>query len=385
MMMFYLASSFRKSIYHCLYEYLEIGGRPMEEKEVGAQLSIEIMKIMERASTVLEEASETRPGWVQDIVLHQMKATQRREDLEKEGVHVPAFMIISVTRKCNLNCKGCYARELHSKGGSEMDDELLKDVLGQANDLGISIVMIAGGEPLLRDGLVDILKEREEIIFPLFTNGLLLTKQKVEELKEARNIVPVLSIEGFEEDTDLRRGEGVFRRLKNVLPVLSEFDIFWGISITVTTDNFEIVTGKEFVTELINSGCRLFFYVEYIPVEEGTEHCAPTIQQRAFLVELMKDLGEQFPGLFITFPGDEEAFGGCLSSGRGFVHVNPSGDLEPCPFAPYSDTNLKDTPLKDALRSKLLAQIRKDHSKLEETRGGCALWENRDWVKGLLN
>jgi MoaA/NifB/PqqE/SkfB family radical SAM enzyme len=65
--------------------------------------------------------------------------------------------------------------------------------------------------------------------------------------------------------------------------------------------------------------------------------------------------------------------------------VNPSGDLEPCPFAPYSDTNLKNVPLKEALRSRLLSEIRENHDKLEETRGGCALWENRDWVRGLLS
>ena len=357
----------------------------MEDHEIGAQLSGKIMELMEKASSIFEESSERGPDWLQNIIMNQVEAASRRELLDAEGVHVPAFMIISVTRKCNLDCRGCYAKKLHSQGEFEMDDELLRSILDQAHDLGISIVLTAGGEPLLRPGLVDILKDRPKMIFPLFTNGLLLTDEKVEELKEARNIVPVLSMEGFEEDTDLRRGSGVFKRLKKALPVLSHFDIFWGISITVTSENFDLVTGKEFVEELLDSGCRLFFYVEYIPVEEGTEHCAPTIEQRDTLIRLMEELGNQHPGLFITFPGDEEAFGGCLSSGRGFVHVNPSGDLEPCPFAPYSDTNLRERPLKEALRSDLLRKIRDDHEKLEETRGGCALWENREWVRGLLS
>jgi MoaA/NifB/PqqE/SkfB family radical SAM enzyme len=356
----------------------------MDDPEIGAHLSNNIMKLMERASSILEEASEVRSDWVQQIILDQARASQIREEMDEEGIHVPAILIISVTRKCNLDCRGCYAKKLHSRGEFEMSDELLGSILEQAGDLGISIILTAGGEPLLREGLVDILKERSNIIFPLFTNGLLLTEEKVEQLQDARNIVPVLSMEGFEEDTDLRRGDGVFKRLRKVLPVLSRFDIFWGISITVTSDNFDIVTGGDFVGELIESGCRLFFYVEYIPVEEGTEHCAPTMEQRKVLVDLMEGLGKDHPGLFITFPGDEEALGGCVSSGRGFVHVNPSGDLEPCPFAPYSDINLKETPLKDALKSELLAKIRQNHHMLEETRGGCALWENREWVRGLL-
>jgi len=356
----------------------------MDDQEIGEHLSSGIMDLMEKASSILTEYSETRPDWVADLVSHQMSAAGRRKKLDREGVHVPAFMIISVTRKCNLNCSGCYSRELHSVGPAEMDDGLLRSILKECAELGISIVLTAGGEPLLRPGLIGILKEFPGIIFPLFTNGTLLDERMMEEIRDARNIVPVLSMEGFEEETDLRRGKGVFRRLGKVLPVLSSLDVFWGISVTVTSENYEVVTGKRFVDELIGSGCRLFFYVEYIPVEEESENCEPTMDQRRRLVELMEELGEAYPGLFITFPGDEEMLGGCLSSGRGFVHVNPSGDLEPCPFAPYSDTNLGSVPLKEALSSRLLAEIRKNDHMLEETTGGCALWKNREWVRGLM-
>ncbi|MGA1866828.1 MAG: radical SAM/SPASM domain-containing protein, partial [Thermoplasmatota archaeon] len=257
--------------------------------------------------------------------------------------------------------------------------------LEECVELGISIVLTAGGEPLLRPGLVGVLKEFPGIIFPLFTNGMLLNERMVEEIRDARNIVPVLSMEGFEGETDLRRGEGVFSRLGKMLPVLSSMDVFWGISVTVTSENYEVVTGKPFVDGLIESGCRLFFFVEYIPVEEGTEQSAPTLEQRDGLIDMMDELESRYPGLFITFPGDEEMLGGCLSSGRGFVHVNPSGALEPCPFAPYSDTNLRDISLREALRSELLARIRENHGMLAETRGGCTLWKNREWVRGLLD
>jgi len=356
----------------------------MEDQEIGDHLSSGIMKLMERAATILDEASESRPEWVEGLVSAQVSAAERRKELDSEGVHVPAFMIVSVTRRCNLNCSGCYARKLHSGGSEEMSDALLKKVLSEARGLGISIVLTAGGEPLMRPGIINILKSYPEVLFPLFTNGLLLDERTLLKLHNARNIVPILSMEGFEEDTDLRRGDGVFRRLKIVLPVLSTLDIFWGISITVSSDNFEVVTGREFIKELIDSGCRLFFYVEYIPVEDGTEQCAPTPEQRGRLIGLMKELKDEHPGLFITFPGDEEALGGCLSSGRGFFHVNPSGGLEPCPFAPYSDTDLNETSMREALGSRLLARIRENHDMLSETRGGCALWQNREWVRGLL-
>jgi MoaA/NifB/PqqE/SkfB family radical SAM enzyme len=88
--------------------------------------------------------------------------------------------------------------------------------------------------------------------------------------------------------------------------------------------------------------------------------------------------------LFIAVPGDEEEIGGCLSAGRGFVHINANGDLEPCPFAPYSDTNLRDSSLREALQSDFLKAIRANHKHLRETEGRCALWVNREMVESLL-
>ena len=92
----------------------------------------------------------------------------------------------------------------------------------------------------------------------------------------------------------------------------------------------------------------------------------------------------KFPALFIAVPGDEEEIGGCLSAGRGFIHISAEGDVEPCPFAPYSDANLRDLSLKDALQSEFLRNIRQNHAQLSETEGGCALWIEREWVRSLL-
>jgi MoaA/NifB/PqqE/SkfB family radical SAM enzyme len=94
---------------------------------------------------------------------------------------------------------------------------------------------------------------------------------------------------------------------------------------------------------------------------------------------------QTFPAIFIGFPGDEEVFFGCLAAGRGFVHISPSGDLEPCPAAPFSDVNLTTVPLREALRSRLLSRIRGEHGLLTESSGGCALRENRAWVQALLS
>lgn len=237
----------------------------------------------------------------------------------------------------------------------------------------------------MRKDILEIMEDFPEIIFPLFTNGTLLNDDLIFRLRRSKHIIPVLSFEGPESRTDLRRGEGTYERLVRTADKLNEGRLFWGMSLTVTRSNFDEVTDPDFIEMASSRGCKLFFFVEYIPVAEGSDCEVPTQKQRERSVPITEDLAERFPGIFIAFPGDEEIFGGCLSSGRGFVHINPQGELEPCPFAPYSDTNLRDVTLEEALKSRLLKEIRENHHMLEETSGGCALWRNREWVQGLLN
>ena len=314
----------------------------------------------------------------------QKKALARRTRMEKEGMHVPPFMIMSVTDLCNLRCKGCYNQTLRKNREKEMTPEKLGSVLKEARDLGFSIVMLAGGEPLVRKELLSVTKKLPDVIFPLFTNGLLIDDRVLDELERQKNVIPVLSIGGHGKETDGRRGAGVYASLKKTIEKIKNKSVFWGLSLTVTRDNFDTITGEDFVKEYSGLGCRLFFYVDYVPVQENTETLLMTEEQRNRIQPMMTDYQNRYPSLFISFPEGEEVFGGCLSSGRGFVHVSPSGNLEPCPFAPYSDANLNEKSLKDAMQSRLLRTIRENYKELGETGAGCALWVKRDWVRSLL-
>ncbi|QEE16773.1 radical SAM protein [Promethearchaeum syntrophicum] len=316
---------------------------------------------------------------------YQKKAQKVRSKWKEQQLHVPAFLIFSVTGKCNLQCKGCYSHAQHRNKEAELSSQKLRDIIAEAKDLGISIILFAGGEPFIRPELLDITAQFPEIIFPIFTNGLLINDIMIQKLKKQKNVIPVLSIEGGYEETDLRRGTGVFGKVQNVMQKLFQARIFFGTSITLTTSNFSIVTQTTFIQSIIDHGCKLFFYIDYVPVKERTEHLMLTEEQASQISLLTDHFKKQFSQLFVAFPGDEEKLGGCLSAGRGFLHISPEGRIEPCPFAPYSDTNLQDVSLKEALQSKFLAQIRQNHDELMETRGGCALWEKQEWVKTLLH
>ena len=356
-----------------------------ENKGYIKPLNIAIRSYLKDAvRSTLKDPSQAR--FFLRMLRSQREAARTRQKWEREGLHVPPFLIASVTNRCNLQCKGCYAQAhaQHRPLGAEMSENKLRSVIAEARELGISAILFAGGEPFVRKELTSLTRDFPEIIFPVVTNGTLLDDALIEKLKEQRNVWPVLSIEGLEEDTNGRRGNGIYQRVQTAMKRLKDNGIFFGCSLTITRSNVSTITDEHFMQDLIKAGGKLFFFVEYVSVSEGTEDWVLTNEQRADLLAATNAFRATLPGLFIAFPGDEEQFGGCLAAGRGFVHISPEGNLEPCPFSPYSDTNLRDVSLKEGLQSHFLQAIRQNHSQLIETAGGCALWTEREWVHSLL-
>jgi MoaA/NifB/PqqE/SkfB family radical SAM enzyme len=293
-------------------------------------------------------------------------------------------MIFSITHRCNLHCKGCYAQALHPSSKGDMSEGKLRSIYNEAHELGISFAVLAGGEPLVRPEILDITQEHPDMLSLLFTNGTLIDDATLDRFRTQQHLVPVISMEGYQEDTNGRRGQGIHEYLETILPKLQERGIFYAVSLTVTRSNFDTVTGEPFIERLIDMGCRFFVYLEYTPIREGTEEWVITDAQRARIPEVMSAFRARYPALFVAVPGEEDRFGGCLAGGRGFVHISAEGDLEACPFAPYSDTNLREQSLQEALQSKLMKAIRENAGRLKRERGGCALWGRREAVESLL-
>ena len=160
--------------------------------------------------------------------------------------------------------------------------------------------------------------------------------------------------------------------------------MFFGTSVMVTRRNFPLTTSRAFARDLVRQGCRIFFHVDYVPIEPGTEHLIPSETQRRSESLTMSLFRKEFPGLFVAASAGEQTLGGCMAAGRGFVHVSAEGGLEPCPFSPFSDTNLCEVSLREALQSSFLRGIRESGEHLTESEGGCVLWSKRGWVQSLL-
>lgn len=224
-----------------------------------------------------------------------------------------------------------------------------------------------------------------EILFPVFTNGTMIGEDYISIFSQYRNLVPVFSIEGNEALTDLRRGSGVHEKLMHAMDTLHKNNILYGASVTVTKENLKNVTGQEFLDDLTRRGCKVVFYVEYVPVSEETKNLALEEAERKYLTETLISLRKNHEEMiFISFPGDEKTSGGCLAAGRGFFHINSNGGAEPCPFSPYSDTNVRDIPLRDALKSPLFHKLQEQGVLMEDHVGGCVLFEKEDEVRKIL-
>jgi MoaA/NifB/PqqE/SkfB family radical SAM enzyme len=254
----------------------------------------------------------------------------------------------------------------------------------EADDLGVSFFVIAGGEPLMRPEILDIAEGFPRVLFLLLTNGVLLDEQTVSRLVRLRNVVPMLSLEGAASETDERRGSGTYARLMEGMQRLARNGSFFGCSITLTRGSFTTVFTDEYIAGLVRAGCRFFLLLDYTPTEEATAEWVLSDGQREEVGSRLRALRKRYPALFIAVPWDEVDAGGCLSSGRGFVHISASGDVEPCPFAPYSDVNISQTSLVEALGSPFLAKLRALPELSEYSGGGCALWKHRDEVERVL-
>jgi len=278
---------------------------------------------------------------------------------EKEhGISPPFTVLISPTMRCNLSCEGCFAGEY-----SEDDDlpvETVQRIINEGRQIGIGFYTILGGEPLLYKPLLDIVAQNSDCIFQIFTNATAVNERIVKRLAELGNAILVLSIEGMQEETDERRGQGVFDKIMRAADMLRESGAPFMFSATPTRKNTEVVTSDEFIDLMIEKGAIFGWYFSYMPVGRDPDlSLMPTPEQRDYLRKRVSELRSTKPILLIDFWGDGPLTSGCLAGGRQFVHINNDGDVEPCIFCHMATHNIKESSLVEALNSDFFRAIRK--------------------------
>lgn len=316
-------------------------------------------------------------------------ASKKRREAEDNGEHIPPFLIASITSKCNLHCAGCYSRCNHATTDAEPVSQLTSEewlkIFDEADELGISFILLAGGEPMLRRDIIEAAGKKQNILFPIFTNGTFIDEKYFTLFDKCRNLVPIMSIEGSKEITDNRRGKGIYDKLIANMEEFRKRGLIFGASVTVTTQNYKEVTSDKFLNSLSDRGCKAVIFVEYVPVTAESNELAPSDTEREYLMNEIQRLREERPEMvYIAFPGDEKSSGGCVAAGRGFFHINSHGGAEPCPFSPYSDVNIKSSSLREAMHSPLFIALQSGDILLDDHDGGCVLYEKRELVEALI-
>jgi len=339
-----------------------------EEAEQAKWKMKEIRKEIERESPLAFKypnriLSKIHPNCKEKIIRNFLfglieKREKKWEKAKKEGSFVPFTALISPLMRCNLNCIGCYAKKYDKK--TDMPEELFERIIREGEELGVIFYTILGGEPLLFfDKIYRIFKKYNTAYTQLFTNGTLFTEEIARKLQEIGNIFILFSVEGFEKETDERRGRGVFKKVISGMELLQKYGIPHGFSTVFSRKNADVVISDEFIDLMLEKGCLWGWYFLYMPVSGDKDlSLMPTPEQRARLWKRHLEIRSQKPIVVIDFWGDAPLVGGCIA-GKYYCHINTQGNVEPCIFTHFQTANIKEKTLKEIMASPVFKEYRK--------------------------
>ncbi|GLI39163.1 radical SAM protein [Geobacter hydrogenophilus] len=327
-----------------------------------------------------------RDKWITNLAMnHLLIGTNKRKAwADREGYYPPSTVVISPTMKCNLSCYGCYAGDYGK--GLELSLEEVDSVLTQMKEMGVYFAVISGGEPFFMQNIFEIFRKHSDMAFLVFTHGGLIDEAMVERLIEVGNVMPAFSLEGYEQETDERRGPGHFRKVMRAMDLLREAGLSFCGSFTQTSRNTPVITDGSFIDMLLEKGVFALWLFTYVPVgREPNLELMATPEQRDLLRTRVAEFRATKPMLFIDFWNDGPIISGCIAGGRKYFHINANGDIEPCVFCHFAVDNIRRTSLKEALRSPLFQKIRQQQGEHENLLRPCMLIDHPEVGRELFN
>lgn len=310
-----------------------------------------------------------------------------RKMREVHQCNIPWLILMDPTSACNLHCTGCWAAEYGNRLNLTFDE--LDNVITQGKEFGIYFYMFTGGEPLVRKAdIIKLCEKHNDCAFLAYTNGTLVDEAFCQQMQKVGNLYLAISLEGFAEVNDLRRGNGVFGKVMNAMKLLKQYGLIFGTSICYTSKNIETVTSDEFVDLLVENGSRYALYFHYMPVgNEADISLLPTMEQRKYMYTRVREIRNMKTGkgLFtMDFQNDGEFVGGCIAGGRNYFHINANGDAEPCVFIHYSGANIRENTLLECLKQPLFMAYRDNQPFNDNQLRPCPMLENPEILQRIV-
>ncbi|HUT65099.1 MAG TPA: radical SAM protein, partial [Spirochaetota bacterium] len=257
------------------------------------------------------------------------------------------------------------------------DMDTVNRVINEAKQMGIFFFVISGGEPNYWPHLIETLETHHDAIFQIYTNGTLIDEKRAEEFARLGNALPCISVEGFERETDARRGKGAFKKVSDAMDLLREKGVIFGFSATATRENNEFIVSDEFVDYYIEKGIYIGWYFNYIPIGKQPDmNLMPTPQQRDYRRKRIIALRDTKKVVVADFWNDGILTNGCIAGGYDYFHVISNGDVEPCVFCHFAADNVKDKSLKEVLESPFFMAFKNRRPYNENLLRPCTIIDN---------
>ena len=310
-----------------------------------------------------------------------------RANREKYKCNIPFQVLFDPTSACNLKCKGCWSAEYGHKSNLTLDE--MRSIINQCTELGTHFYMLTGGEPLIRKkDIITLCRENPDCAFLAYTNATLIDQELCDEIKSVGNLALALSIEGTEESNDARRGGGAYKTTIEAMDLLRENGLLFGISVCYTSANIPAVTSEEFLDLMVEKGVRFGLYFNYMPVgKDAVPELIPSPEQRVYMYKWLRKVRNSKTGkpMFVMdFQNDAEYVGGCIAGGRNYFHINSEGDMEPCVFIHYSDSNIREKTILEGLQSPLFKAYYHNQPFNDNHLRPCPMLENPDCLRKIV-
>lgn len=302
---------------------------------------------------------------------------------KKYGINPPNHLVISPTMRCNLKCYGCYAWQYSKK--DDLPYDVCNRVIDEANDIGLYFFVITGGEPFYWENLFDFLERHNDSFFQIYTNGQLIDESVAKKLAELGNAVPCISVEGFEKETEARRGKGSWAKIMKAMDLLKENGVLFGFSVTATRDNNELIVSDEFIDLFVDKGCFIGWYFNYVPIgREPNLDLMPTPEQRDYRRKRILEIRRTKNIIVADFWNDGPLVNGCMAGGKNYLHINVNGDVEPCVFVHFATDNIKEKSLVDVITSDFFMAFRKRQPYTENHLRPCCFLDNPHVLREIV-
>lgn len=329
---------------------------------------------------------EVRKVFFENFIVNTSLIGYARQNKVKEehNCNVPWAILMDPTSACNLHCTGCWAAEYGNK--LNMSYETLDNIIQQGKDMGTFMYIYSGGEPLVRkDDIIRLCEAHPDCMFLAFTNGTLIDEKFATEMLRVKNFIPAISVEGFQEATDSRRGEGTYQRVIQAMDILREKKLAFGASCCYTSQNVDSISSEAFIDYLVEKGAKFAWFFHYMPVgNEAVPELLPKPEQREIMYRRIREYRNTKPIFTIDFQNDGEFVKGCIAGGRNYLHINANGDIEPCAFIHYSDSSIYEKTLLEAYKSPLFMAYKEGQPFNENHLRPCPILENPECLRDMV-